>query len=188
MGRLIIPGKRIILKELTEPDLPTLLYWRNSDIFQKTCLSFIKECSLDELSAEIMKAHQCDRYAHFIAWTRGNDTPVGTTWVYRYNQENAIAYVTTFIAEEKRGAYYWGIEMFILCCNFVFEGLGCRKIYLEVHGNNTTSLEIFRKLNLSEEARLINHTKISENEYTELLIYAVNKKEFLNNKLVQRFK
>ncbi|MBP6856519.1 MAG: GNAT family N-acetyltransferase [Candidatus Pacebacteria bacterium] len=185
MENLNINGKRLILTEINRDDLPVLLEWRNTETFQSNCMSYSKKCTLNELDDEISKAYKNDRYVHFIARNTRNSA-IGTSWIYRFNKQNLTGYTTTFVSEKYRKSHYYGAEMFILGCNFLFETLKCRKVYCEVHENNNESMEIFEKLGLPIEARFKNHTSAGENVYVDLLVFAVYKDNFYKNTFVKR--
>lgn len=177
MGLIEIKGKRLTLREISKDDLPQLLLWRNSEIFQKSCLSYSKDCTIEELDREIDISYRQDKYAQFIAWT-SDDKPVGTNWIYRYHKTNGIGFTTTFVDEQYRQSHYYAIEMFALICKYMFNELACRKIYSEVHAGNTSSMNIFNKLKLPLEATFKNHSKVGLNDFEDLLVYALYKEAF----------
>ncbi len=186
MERIIIQGKNITLKEITRDELSILINWRNSPDFKNFCISNKQDCTIELLNQEMERSYSNDKYAHFLAWDRFGQ-PVGTNWIYRYNSNYGIGYTTTFVAKEYRTSQYYGVEMFILTCRYMFQYLGCRKIYSEVHANNLQSVQIFQKLKIPLEGKLERHVRVSNDEYVDLLIFALYKEQFEKSELLKRF-
>lgn len=180
-----ILGKRIDLLEIQPEDLEILLPWRNSASFIQNCLGHNLTVDIDGLSAEIHRSYNNDKFAQFIAWSK-EDRPIGTNWIYNYNSQNGTAYTTTFVNPEDRYANFYGIEMFLLACDYMFNTMNCRKVYSEVHGDNTDSSGIFEKLGLSQEATLKDHTLKQDGSFSDLLIFALYKEQFNQSDFVKR--
>lgn len=179
-------GKRLTLREISpNDDLTVLLDWRNSKEFQDKLLSFQGDVTMEEFHTELNRAYSHDRHAHFIAWNRRGQ-PIGTNWIYRYNSKNGTAYTTTFVAPEYRKYAFYGIEMFLLACKYLFEQKGCRKIYSEVHSDNTDSKILFEKLGLPLEACFREHTVLEDGSVADLLVYALYRHQFESSNLAKR--
>ncbi len=106
--------------------------------------------------------------------------------IYRYNSKNGTAYTTTFVAPEYRKYAFYGIEMFLLACKYLFEQKGCRKIYSEVHSDNTDSKILFEKLGIPLEACFRAHTVLRDGGTTDLLVYALYRNQFESSDLARR--
>lgn len=170
---LILKGRRIWLKEITNEDVDILYEWRNDFNFMSLCSTRRNKVSFDDFKKEIAIDFNWDR--HLQCLILKEKIPVGTIYSYNLNRTDGYVFVTTYIAAgyEKVG---FGTESFAIFLLHLFQSLLLHKIYVEVYSYNKHSLGCLRKAGFVEEGRFKGH-RLHQNKRHDLIRLAFFQKE-----------
>lgn len=170
---LILRGRLIWLKEITNEDLAILYEWRNDFNFMSLCSTRRNEVSFDEFKKEIANDFKRDR--HLQCLILKEKIPIGTIYAYNLNRTDGYVFVTIYIVAgyEKAG---FGSESFATFLLHLFQSLLLHKIYVEVYSYNKHSLDCLRRAGFVEEGRFKEH-RLHQGERHDLIRLAFFRKE-----------
>lgn len=175
---LVLEGRRIWLKEITNEDIGILHEWRNDFNFMSLCSTRRNEISFDEFKKEIAMDLKRDR--HLQCLILKEKIPIGTIYSYNLNRTDGYVFVTIYIVAsyEKAG---FGTESFAIFLFYLFQSLSLHKIYVEVYSYNKHSLACLKKAGFVEEGIFKEH-RLHQNKRYDLVRLAFFQKE------ISRFK
>jgi RimJ/RimL family protein N-acetyltransferase len=145
--------RRILLREVRTDDLTTLFTWRNTDKFR--FLFHHNENSIDYVGfCEEFAYDATARRFQYVVEKKDSQKLIGLTFVHRFPDEEECCFLNIFLEEHSEGRGH-GVDVFVLFCQFLFQSVGIKKVYVGAFAYNTSSLACLRASGMTEEERQI---------------------------------
>ena len=134
-----------------------------------------------------LKKKMIYKYHEFMILSKSNsDCLIGFIYSYRYNSNDGTLYTTVYINTSNRNSIY-GVESALIFYDYLYNKYSIRKIYCSVYSYNEKTIKLLKNAGFELEGNL-KKNKYFNNEYFDLLIFALYKENFFNirDKLKQR--
>lgn len=169
---LVITTPRLLLRETSQEDIPTLFQWRNDKRFRELCSSRRDYIEYEDFVREINNDLSDSRLMQMIIYRKDNpELPIGTIYAYDYNPIDRNVSITIFL-EKKFENLGIGVESIYAFSKYLFETFNLYKVYIEIYEYNKLSINTARRLKLSEEGRLLKHRLFNQQRW-DILILAI---------------
>lgn len=175
MDQITIETRRLLLRLIDDPDLPTLYGWRNEEDFLRNCSYRRTPVSFEDFKKELVGDFQRDRHIQLVIMEKVTSAAIGTIYSYNFKRVDGYLFVTTFItkAYQRKG---YGAEAFAAFVNHLLSSLPLFKIYLEVYEYNLESLLIMKGAGFVEEGRFRRHRLIDGKRY-DVIRFAIYRED-----------
>ena len=149
----MIIGERIILREIEEDDLNSIVKWRNDPdilrwLFSYSPLNKTKQRKWYE------KYLDDDTQQTFIIEVKEEKTPIGTVGLTNIDYKNQRGELTIIIGEKNYRGKGLGDECLNLLVKFAFNEMNLRKIKTLVFSDNEKAIKLYKKCGFVEEGVL----------------------------------
>lgn len=175
----MIKGNIAYLSALEASDLEQILKWRNNQNFRKHFREH-KEISISQQKAWFDRIDTKDNISEYLFEIKLIETHelIGVCGVNYINWINRNCQLSLFIGKDNHyiDNFGWAEEAAKLLEYYAFNILNLFKIYCEVYEFDNLKIELLRKLNYFQEARLKKHI-FKEGSFYDSLILSKIKKE-----------
>ena len=167
----MIIGEKIILREIEEGDLNSIVKWRNDPailrwLFSYSPLSKVKqrkwyEKYLDDVTQQI-----------FIIEVKEEKIPIGTVGLTNIDYKNQRGELTIIIGEKNYRGRGLGDECLNLLVKFAFDEMNLRKIKTLVFSDNEKAIKLYEKCGFVEEG-VLKEEIFKDGMYKDVLIMGI---------------
>ena len=170
----MIIGEKMILREIEEGDLNSIVKWRNDPailrwLFSYSPLSEVKQRKWYE------KYLNDDTQQTFIIELKEEKTPVGTIGLTSIDYKNQKAELTIIIGEKEYWGQGLGEEALNLLATFAFNEMNLRKIKTFTFSDNEKSIKLYENCGFVEEG-VLRGEKFKNNMYKDVIIMSIWRK------------
>ena len=161
----ILKSKNITLRLMTLTDTENIINWRNKPrvrhnfIYQKL---LTREVHLNWIKTEI----DTGKAIQFIIVAGNRD--IGTVYLRDIDYDNLKAEYGIFIGEDDAINFGYGTEACKLICQYGFEVLKLRKIFLRVFETNISAIHSYKKAGFIRSENM-SYCKYINNEYKKII-------------------
>ena len=169
----MIIGEKIILREIEEADLNSIVKWRNDPailrwLFSYSPLSKVKqrkwyEKYLDDVTQQI-----------FIIEVKEEKIPIGTVGLTNIDYKNQRGELTIIIGEKNYRGRGLGDECLNLLVKFAFDEMNLRKIKTLVFSDNEKAIKLYEKCGFVEEG-VLKEEIFKDGMYKDVLIMGIRR-------------
>jgi RimJ/RimL family protein N-acetyltransferase len=146
--------RRILLRECRPQDLPTLFTWRNADSFRFMFHYNEEIVDYDAFREEFRWDAKVRPFQYVVEKCRDRRA-IGLAFVHGMSVEGRSCYLNIFLSDGSTAKGY-GVDVFVLFYQFLFQHVGVERLFLEAFEYNTASVAGLRKMGLSEVGRSVN--------------------------------
>lgn len=167
---MILQGKNIYLRLMTEKDTDLIVRWRNRDFVRKNFIyqkPFTAEGHLQWIETMI----KTGRVVQFIICTK-EEKPVGSVYLRDIDEVHHKAEYGIFIGEEEALSRGYGTEAAKLMIGYAFEELKLHKLMLRVLAGNERAKKSYENAGFIQEACLKDDVCL-EDGYRDVILMAV---------------
>lgn len=167
---MILQGKNIYLRLMTEKDTDLIVRWRNKDFVRKNFIyqkPFTAEGHLQWIETMI----KTGRVVQFIICTK-EEKPVGSVYLRDIDEVHHKAEYGIFIGEEEALSRGYGTEAAKLMIGYAFEELKLHKLMLRVLAGNERAKKSYENAGFIQEACLKDDVCL-EDGYRDVILMAV---------------
>jgi UDP-4-amino-4,6-dideoxy-N-acetyl-beta-L-altrosamine N-acetyltransferase len=149
----MIIGERIILREIEEDDLNSIVKWRNDPDILRWLFSY---SPLNKTKQIRWYEKYLDDYTQqtFIIEVKEEKIPIGTVGLTSIDYKNQIAELGVLIGDEGWQNKGMGKEALDLLIRFVFDEMNIRKIKATVFEENIPAIRLYKSCGFVEEGAL----------------------------------
>lgn len=167
----------LFLKDLEEHELETVLIWRNSEKIRQMMFSD-QVISFSEHEAWFRRIKQDQ--SSIVKVFYQEESPLGLVQFNRFDFQSKSCHWGFYIGSPQapKGV---GSCMGLLALSYIFEEYGIRKLCAQIFSFNENSIRYHKKFGFKEEGCLSKHV-FKNNEYVDLLLMALFKEDWLENK------
>jgi RimJ/RimL family protein N-acetyltransferase len=153
-GRGLLTGPRILLRALTDDDLPHLEAWWLNPSTVSLQANTIRPMPPGTIADMFRKWSKNDSYSSvgFCVEALERKELLGHVALWSDDPRNRAATLAVIIGDEHVGNGY-GPEALRILIRYGFVEMGLHRIQLEVYAYNTRAIEVYRKLGFVEEGR-----------------------------------
>lgn len=159
-----IGNERVVLQPIRQDDLQLLHRWRNDEDYCRLCSIRRSEIDYSKFVLELERDFKNDRHEQFLIFEKDRQEAIGTIFSYNLNRTDGYAFITLYLEKPYRGRGR-GIEAAIIFCKYLFQKFGLYKIYFETYSYNRFSLNILRKIGITEEGCFKGHRFLEGKRY-----------------------
>ncbi|KKM12351.1 hypothetical protein SY88_04170 [Clostridiales bacterium PH28_bin88] len=165
------------LREMEDADLEKVLEWRNSDRIRAVMYTD-QVITMEEHRGWFERVRQEQNAIYKIF--EYQERPVGVVNVVRLDKRNNKCSWGFYLGEVDipQGT---GLVMGYLALEYIFEGLGIRKLCAEALAFNTPSIRFHQQLGFAEEGRLIKHV-MKNGHYEDVIAMALFNEDWMKLK------
>src|SRR6056297_1349923 len=170
-------GKKIMLREYQENDLGHMMDWINDpNIVKFLSDRFLYPQSRSQVENFLNKTMD-ENWAGFVISDRETGDYLGQTDFVEIDEKNGCAELALVIGDTNNISKGIGTEASKLMMNFGFQNLRLNIIELSCWDYNERALELYNKLNFTEEGRKRNK-RYFEGDYHDQVLFAILKSEW----------
>ena len=170
-----IRGKRIILREQREEDVPYFTYWFNQPQVMFQC-GFEKTVTEEEVRKSISVYHQSeDSVWYTITDTEGNI--IGETGLLRMFPAWHQTDLTIIIPDPEMQHKGYGTEAIRIMLDIAFREYEMHRVSIGVVGLNTDALAFYRKIGFKQEG-ILEEAYYWNNEYSDFVMMRILSQEW----------
>ena len=170
-----IRGKRIILREQREEDVPYFTYWFNQPQVMFQC-GFEKTVTEEEVRKSISVYHQSeDSVWYTITDTEGNI--IGETGLLRMFPAWHQTDLTIIIPDPEMQHKGYGTEAIRIMLDMAFREYEMHRVSIGVVGLNTDALAFYRKIGFKQEG-ILEEAYYWNNEYSDFVMMRILSQEW----------
>lgn len=167
----MIIGERIILREIEEGDLNSIVKWRNDPDILRWLFSY---SPLNETKQRrwYEKYMADDTQQTFIIEVKEEKIPIGTVGLTNIDYKNQRGELTIIIGEKNYRGRGLGGECLNLLVKFAFNEMNLRKIKTLVFSDNEKAIKLYEKCGFVEEGVLKGEI-FKDGMYKDVLIMGI---------------
>lgn len=170
----MLKGKKVILREIQEEDLETLLRWRNSPDTLPYVRTYRPLTMLNQ--EEYFKKISFDlSMIMFLICLPVENVEIGYCGLQNINWKERSAEVSILIEKKYREKGY-GEDALRLLLDYGFKNLGIHRIWAEIWEYAKHSVSLFEKVGFKNEGRL-RDVHFWDGKYYDSLIYSILESE-----------
>ena len=170
-----IRGKRIILREQREEDVPYFTYWFNQPQVMFQC-GFEKTVTEEEVRKSISVYHQSeDSVWYTITDTEGHI--IGETGLLRMFPAWHQTDLTIIIPDPEMQHKGYGTEAIRIMLDMAFREYEMHRVSIGVVGLNTDALAFYRKIGFKQEG-ILEEAYYWNNEYSDFVMMRILSQEW----------
>ena len=141
----VIKSEGILLRPINEEDLITVVNWRNKDSIRKWFINNDQITIERQIKWFEKYIETPNDYIFVIEESNVLKQAVGIASLYNVDKEQA-EFGRLFIGQEEARGKNIGKKVVKLLCEFAFDELEIKKIYLDVLNNNEVAINIYQKM------------------------------------------
>ena len=170
-----IRGKRVILREQREEDVPYFTYWFNQPQVMFQC-GFEKTVTEEEVRKSISVYHQSeDSVWYTITDPEGNI--IGETGLLRMFPAWHQTDLTIIIPDPEMQHKGYGTEAIRIMLDIAFREYEMHRVSIGVVGLNTDALAFYRKIGFKQEG-ILEEAYYYNNEYSDFIMMRILRQEW----------
>lgn len=165
---IIITGKLVELRPITDEDTDNIIRWRNSEHVRS---NFIYQTLFTRESHTRWLREKVDTgiAEQFIIRSLEKDRDVGSVYLRDIDYDHSRGEFGIFIGDESLMSHGIGTECISLISDYGFKNLGLHKIFLRVLADNMLARRAYEKAGFLQEAYLKDEVYIN-GEYRDLIL------------------
>jgi RimJ/RimL family protein N-acetyltransferase len=171
-----IRGKRIILREQREEDVPYYTYWFNQPKVMFQC-GFERTCTEEDVKRSITVNHKSeDSLWYTITDFDGNI--IGETGLLRMFPAWHQTDLTIIIPDPDMQSKGYGTEAIRIMLDMAFKDLGMHRVSIGVVGLNTGALRFYERIGFKKEG-IFEEAYYYNNEYSDFVMMRILEQEWV---------
>ena len=172
-------GKKVLLRELRDTDMPLLNKLINSPNIEKYIVGWSKPVTMSEQISWFQNL-KSDANIRYIISDKDDNNSYGTGIISRIDNKNRTCSIDIKIDEDCHNNGY-GKETISLLINYIFNELNLNRIAVNILDYNIGSQKIFEANGFIKEGE--QRQAIYKNgKYNNLFIYALTKEDYLSER------
>jgi len=169
----MIIGERIILREIEEDDLNSIVKWRNDPDILRWLFSYLP-LNKTKQRKWYEKYLNDDTQQIFIIEVKEEKIPIGTVGLTNIDYKNQRAELGVLIGDESWQNKGNGKEALDLLIMFVFDEINIRKIKATVFEENTPAIRLYKSCGFVEEG-VLKKEVYKNGEFKSVMVMALFK-------------
>lgn len=166
-----VEGQQIYLRPITASDTDLVVGWRNQKDVVRNFI-YRKPLTVQEHRSWLEQKVATGQVHQFIVCMREDDTPIGSVYLQKFEEENRKAESGIFIGNTKIRGKGIGTEAVKLLVKYGFDTLGLHKIVARVLSYNTASIRLHEKAGYVQEAYLRDELFL-DGQYEDLIFFGI---------------
>ena len=170
----MILGNKVFLRSPEMSDLQSFYKWHNDEELKKIAMMNPYHVSL-ELENDWLKnviSDKDNRNMTFVIVERSTDSVLGYSQLKNINWISRNAWFGIIIGNKNKRNMGFGRETTELMIDYAFNSLNLNKLQLEVLEINSNAIDLYLKMNFTNEAQLRQHF-FCEGEYLDTVIMSL---------------
>lgn len=169
----MIIGEKIILREIEEDDLNSIVKWRNDPAILRWLFSY-SPLNKTKQRRWYEKYLDDDSQQTFIIEVKEEKIPIGTVGLMNIDYKNQRAELGVLIGDESWQNKGIGKEALDLLIKFAFDGMNIRKIKAIVFEKNVPAIKLYKSCGFVEEG-VLKKEVYKDGEFKSVMIMALFK-------------
>jgi len=173
----LLIGEKVILRALTQSDLPKLNVWRNNPEVTKNLLGWSWPRSIEQEEEWLKASYQDKENLRLAVDNKLDGRFIGMAGLYRIDWKNRNAVIGIMIGEKEFWQKGFATDIGFTLMSYAFYELNLHRIVGEMLKENLASQNLCRAWGFTYEGTL-READYRRNKYQDIVIMSILKEEF----------